>query len=139
MTPPRRTLIRTRSRAHQLASAALEERLWRRLRRHRLGRPMFHRDYPVGSAILEFYCPVARLVVEIDRGRGPAALSATAGARRTASAACASPPRGSSTTPTRLPPTRFSALANFAARCSALTSPAKRREGDRSPSAAKRG
>jgi very-short-patch-repair endonuclease len=71
MTPPRRTLIRTRSRAHQLASAALEERLWRRLRRHRLGRPMFHRDYPVGSAILEFYCPVARLVVEIDRGRGP--------------------------------------------------------------------
>ena len=70
MIPPRPRALRTRSRAYSLASAALEERLWRRLRRHRPGRPMFHRHYPVGSAILPFYCPSARLVVEIDRGRG---------------------------------------------------------------------
>ncbi len=43
--------------------------LWGHLRRRQLGGYRFRRQHPIGPYILDFYCPEARLAVEID---GPA-------------------------------------------------------------------
>lgn len=42
-----------------------EERLWLNLRQNRIG-TKFKRQHSVGPYILDFYCPSARLAVEID-------------------------------------------------------------------------
>jgi very-short-patch-repair endonuclease len=43
-----------------------EIRLWNGLRGRRLGK--FRRQHPLGQFILDFYCPAARLCVEVDGG-----------------------------------------------------------------------
>jgi len=43
-----------------------EALLWRALRRHQLGDLKFRRQVPIGPFIADFFCPTARLVVEID-------------------------------------------------------------------------
>lgn len=43
-----------------------EVMLWSRLRGRAEGRPVFRRQYPFGSIILDFYCPAAKLAVEVD-------------------------------------------------------------------------
>ncbi len=40
--------------------------LWSRLRGRSQGHPTFRRQHPVGSIIVDFYCPSARLAVEVD-------------------------------------------------------------------------
>jgi len=40
--------------------------LWNRLRGRTADRPKFRRQHPFGTVILDFYCPAARLAVEID-------------------------------------------------------------------------
>jgi very-short-patch-repair endonuclease len=45
-----------------------ERELWSRLRRHRMG-PKFRRQHTVGPYTLDFYCPAARLAVELDGGQ----------------------------------------------------------------------
>jgi very-short-patch-repair endonuclease len=40
--------------------------LWVRLRERVPDRPAFRRQYALGPYILDFYCPKARLVIEID-------------------------------------------------------------------------
>ena len=42
-----------------------EKKLWARLRRDALG-VRFRRQVPVGPYVLDFYCPAAKLVVEVD-------------------------------------------------------------------------
>jgi very-short-patch-repair endonuclease len=42
-----------------------EQILWQALRRNQLG-PAFRRQQPIGSFIADFYCPSARLVIEVD-------------------------------------------------------------------------
>ena len=42
-----------------------ETMLWDALRRKWLG-PKFHRQRPIGRYIADFYCPQARLVIELD-------------------------------------------------------------------------
>ena len=42
-----------------------EARLWNRLRRSPSG-IRFRRQYPVGPYVADFYCPAAKLVIEID-------------------------------------------------------------------------
>jgi very-short-patch-repair endonuclease len=44
----------------------LEVMLWSRLKRRGIGKPTFRRQYVYGSLIFDFYCPAARLAVEID-------------------------------------------------------------------------
>jgi very-short-patch-repair endonuclease len=44
----------------------LEARLWTRLRERKPGTPVFRRQHPIGSYVLDFYCAQARLAVEID-------------------------------------------------------------------------
>ena len=45
-----------------------EQCLWTRLRLKHLGY-MFYRQKPIGDYIADFYCPKARLVVEVDGGQ----------------------------------------------------------------------
>ena len=61
-----RTLITTRARSLRKAMSSPEVMLWARLRGRRSERPAFRRQHPIGSMILDFYCPSARLAVEID-------------------------------------------------------------------------
>ncbi len=40
--------------------------LWTRLRGRGADQPAFRRQHPFGSIILDFYCPSARLAIEVD-------------------------------------------------------------------------
>ena len=40
--------------------------LWRHLRRGQLDGLLFRRQHPFGTYVLDFYCPAARLAVEVD-------------------------------------------------------------------------
>jgi very-short-patch-repair endonuclease len=62
----RRTLITNRARAMRKAMTEPEVMLWSRLRGRGPDRPTFRRQHPFGSMILDFYCPAARLAVEVD-------------------------------------------------------------------------
>ena len=55
-------------RARQLRSALTpaEQHLWRHLRKRQLRGFEFRRQHPMGRFILDFYCPAAKLVVEVD-------------------------------------------------------------------------
>ena len=61
-----RTVIRTRARALRKNMSAPEVMLWTRLRGRSEDRPTFRRQHPIGSIIVDFYCPAARLAVEVD-------------------------------------------------------------------------
>ena len=45
---------------------AAERKLWRRIRANRFLGLSFQRQEPVGPYIVDFYCSVARLVIELD-------------------------------------------------------------------------
>ena len=57
-----------------------EQRIWAALRDRRLRGFKFRRQYPVGSYVLDFYCPEAALAIEVDGGQH--AIQAAADARR---------------------------------------------------------
>jgi len=46
-----------------------EAALWKRLRRKQVGGAQFYRQKPIGPFIVDFYCPAARLIVEVDGGQ----------------------------------------------------------------------
>ena len=46
-----------------------EQRLWQRLRRKQINGWQFYRQKPIGAYIVDFYCPTAMLVVEVDGGQ----------------------------------------------------------------------
>lgn len=58
-----------RARALRRRSTDAERRLWLLLRDKRLAGWKFRRQVPIGSYIADFYCPSARLIVEIDGGQ----------------------------------------------------------------------
>lgn len=45
-----------------------ENLVWGHLRRHRLG-PKFRRQHTLGPYTLDFFCPSARLAIELDGGQ----------------------------------------------------------------------
>src|SRR5690606_21176776 len=51
----------------RLEQTGAESRLWAALRRGRLG-VHFRRQHPLGTIIVDFACPSARLVIEVDGG-----------------------------------------------------------------------
>jgi very-short-patch-repair endonuclease len=58
----------TRAR-HLWKSATKHERLlWRHLRNRQLQGWKFRRQHPVDRCIIDFYCPEARLAIELDSG-----------------------------------------------------------------------
>ncbi len=68
-----RAKVLTFKRARRLRRemTAPEVVLWDVLRGGRLGGLRFRRQHPIGSYILDFFCPVAKLAVEVD-GEGHA-------------------------------------------------------------------
>ena len=46
-----------------------ERHLWSRLRGKQLKGRQFYRQKGIGSYIVDFYCPTARLVIELDGGQ----------------------------------------------------------------------
>jgi very-short-patch-repair endonuclease len=60
---------RSRARALRREMTAAERRIWSRLRAHRFQGLSFRRQFPVGSYIVDFICPEARLIIEIDGGQ----------------------------------------------------------------------
>jgi very-short-patch-repair endonuclease len=57
--------LQTAARAMRRQPTAAEDRLWQALRGEALG-VRFRRQHPVGRFILDFWCPAAQLVVEVD-------------------------------------------------------------------------
>ena len=43
-----------------------EVKLWLRMRDRAPGRPFFRRQHPLGPYVLDFYCPAAKLGIEVD-------------------------------------------------------------------------
>ena len=64
MRTGRRTLGNARRLRREMTPP--EQRLWLRLREPSEGVPRFRRQYPLGPYVLDFYCPSAKLVVEVD-------------------------------------------------------------------------
>jgi len=62
----RRTVITNRAREMRKAMTEPEVMLWNRLRGRGTDKPTFRRQHPFGGVILDFYCPAARLAVEVD-------------------------------------------------------------------------
>jgi very-short-patch-repair endonuclease len=58
-------------RARKLRKEATETevRLWSCLRRKQLDAFRFRRQQPIGPYVVDFYCPEARLIVELDGGQ----------------------------------------------------------------------
>nr|WP_303695308.1 endonuclease domain-containing protein [Brevundimonas subvibrioides] len=56
----------SRARVLRRALTPPEARLWVCLRAKQLGGLKFRRQHPVGPYVLDFYCPEARLAVEVD-------------------------------------------------------------------------
>jgi very-short-patch-repair endonuclease len=46
-----------------------EIRLWSRLRRKQLDGFRFRRQQPLGQYIVDFFCPEAKLIIEVDGGQ----------------------------------------------------------------------
>lgn len=57
--------------ARRLRSTATdaEIRLWSRLRRKQLDGFRFRRQHPIGPYVVDFFCPEAKLIVEVDGGQ----------------------------------------------------------------------
>ena len=81
--------LRGRARELRREGTAAEERLWNGLRGWRFAK--FRRQHPLGRFILDFYCPAARLCIEVDGGCTTRRASGSA----TTSAARPSRPSGS--------------------------------------------
>ena len=60
----RQMLLRARDLRHNQTHG--EGRLWGELRAKRLGGWKWRRQAPIGPFIVDFYCPAAKLIVELD-------------------------------------------------------------------------
>ena len=58
--------IRDRARELRTEQTPAEKRLWSNLRLKQLSGFRFRRQHPIGTYIVDFYCPSCRIVVEID-------------------------------------------------------------------------
>jgi very-short-patch-repair endonuclease len=64
MYPQRKAIEHARELRKKLTPP--EARLWIALRKRQLGGLRFRRQHPVGPFIVDFFCPSARLAVEVD-------------------------------------------------------------------------
>jgi len=46
-----------------------EKRLWSKIRMRQMGGYQFYRQRAIGNHIVDFYCPKAKLVLEVDGGQ----------------------------------------------------------------------
>jgi len=61
-----RSTMKDRRRGLRTHGTPAEGALWRRLQRRQTGGLRFRRQHSVGPYVLDFYCPEARLAVEVD-------------------------------------------------------------------------
>ena len=61
-----RTSLVVHAKTMRRTATPAERKLWQALRKHQLGGLKFRRQMPIGPFIADFYCPAARLVVEVD-------------------------------------------------------------------------
>ena len=64
-----RPVLKIRRRELREHSTDAEKKLWSKLRAKQLSRFKFYRQFSAGPYILDFYCPVCRLAVELDGGQ----------------------------------------------------------------------
>ena len=60
---------KSNARAFRREMTDAESKLWYHLRAHGLAGFKFRRQHPFGPYVLDFYCPIARLVIELDGGQ----------------------------------------------------------------------
>lgn len=60
--------VKERRRLLRKLETPTEKRLWEYLRCKRLYGIKFFRQYSIGWRIVDFYCPMSRLIVELDGG-----------------------------------------------------------------------
>ena len=65
MEPYRKTL-KEPARSLRTSMTDAEQVLWHRIRRKQIQNVQFYRQKPLLSFIVDFYCPAAKLVVELD-------------------------------------------------------------------------
>ncbi len=53
----------------RLTPTDAEIRLWSRLRRKQLDGFRFRRQHPLGPYVVDFFCPEAKLIIEVDGGQ----------------------------------------------------------------------
>ncbi len=78
------TLALVRRRALRRNNTEAEALLWSCLRAKRFAGFKFRRQHPLGSYILDFYCPCRRLAIELDGGQHFEAVMQAYDDRRTA-------------------------------------------------------
>ena len=61
--------LKLRSQKLRSSMTEAEIRLWAKLRRKQILNLQFSRQKPIGNFIVDFYCPKARLVIEVDGGQ----------------------------------------------------------------------
>ena len=61
--------LRERSQELRKGMTAAETFLWSKIRMKQVKGHWFYRQKPVGEYIADFYCPAAKLVVEVDGGQ----------------------------------------------------------------------
>lgn len=66
MRHQRRHADRTIERQLRQAQTEPEQILWRLLRARRFDNAKFRRQHRIGNYVLDFYCPTARLAIELD-------------------------------------------------------------------------
>ena len=64
--PSKLALTRDTARRLRREQTEWEHALWARLRRRQLNGFKFRRQHPIGQFFADFFCPEARLVIEID-------------------------------------------------------------------------
>ena len=64
--PSKQPLIRDTARRLRRKQTEWEHNLWTRLRRRQLKGFKFRRQHPIGPFFADFFCPEAKLVIEID-------------------------------------------------------------------------
>ena len=55
-----------RARSLRQSETPPEDPLWLALRNSQIGGMKFRRQHPIGPYIVDFYCPTARLIIELD-------------------------------------------------------------------------
>lgn len=63
---PYRKDLKPYARNLRTAMTDAEQHLWRKLRGKQIGGVQFYRQKPLLSFIVDFYCPAAKLVIELD-------------------------------------------------------------------------
>lgn len=61
--------LKSRSRELRSSMTDAEVVLWTKVRRKQLFGLHFYRQKPIGNYIVDFYCPKAQLVIEVDGGQ----------------------------------------------------------------------